>query len=344
MSTPAEQLKGQALAGGWVVGDLIPRTGTQTGGHFSCSYLVTNADGRTAFLKAMDYTRALTAPDPAMALNQLTSAFLFERQILQECSDRRMSRIVRAIDGGKTVVAGAAVEYLIFEHARGDIRAYLDASKQFDLIWTIACLHNICVGMQQLNLAQMAHQDLKPSNVLDFEQEGQKLADLGRAWHQARVSPHDALPCAGDRGYAPPELLYGHTMPDETERRYGTDFYLLGSMILFLFTGMRASALLLSEVDPQYHPRRWRGTYADVLPYLCHAFSINLTTIRNSFPDQAFGAEVVDIVQQMCDPNIATRGDKMHRSMHGSRFGLQRFVSRFDRLRAAARLGKFKHP
>jgi len=40
-----------------------------------------------------------------------------------------------------------------------------------------------------LNLAQMAHQDLKPSNVLDFEQEGQKLADLGRAYlHKQGVS------------------------------------------------------------------------------------------------------------------------------------------------------------
>ena len=72
MSTPAEQLKGQQLENGWVVGDLIPKTAAQTGGHFSCSYGVTNADGRSAFLKAMDYTAALSAPDPATALNELT--------------------------------------------------------------------------------------------------------------------------------------------------------------------------------------------------------------------------------------------------------------------------------
>ncbi|MES2220206.1 MAG: serine/threonine-protein kinase [Acidobacteriota bacterium] len=343
MSTPAEQLGGQTLTNGWTVGKLIVKTGDQTGGHFSCSYEVTNQDGRVAFLKAMDYARALAAPDPATALNELTSAFLFEREVLQECIEKKMSRVVRAIDGGKIAIGGQVVEYLIFEKARGDIRSYLDGAMEFDLVWTVTCIHNICVGIKQLNGANIAHQDLKPSNVLEFASEGQKLADLGRAWHRSRVSPHDLLACAGDRGYAPPELLYRYSDPNESDRRFGADFYLTGSMVLFLFTGMRASSMLLAELSPQHHPRRWKGTYHEVLPYLQHAFSINLATIKAAFPDSALGAEIVDVVQQMCDPNIATRGDRFHKAAHGSRFGMQRIVSRFDRLRSAAILGKVRH-
>ncbi|HUD15010.1 MAG TPA: protein kinase [Terracidiphilus sp.] len=345
MSTPAEQLQGLRLENGWVVGGPIPRTGAQTGGHFSCSYGVTNVDGTCAFLKAMDYTAALSAPDPATALNELTSAFLFEREVLEECADRRMSRIVRAIDGGRASAGGSTVEYLIFEEAKGgDIRKYLDCAPQFDLVWTLTCLHNICVGVRQLNGASIAHQDLKPSNVLHFPGEGQKLADLGRAWHKSRFSPHDALLFAGDWGYAPPELLYRYASPDESDRRFGADFYLVGSMVLFLFSGLRASEMLILALSPEHQPSAYRGTYEEVLPYLHHAFCVNLEEIGGWFPDAGLGKEVVDVVSQMCDPNLSTRGDRSHTAKFGSRFSLERFISRFDRLRMAAMLGRIRHP
>lgn len=180
MPTPAEQLEGPTLDNGWTVGPMIPRTPGHTGGHFSCAYNVSHSNGKGAFLKAMDYTSALSSADPAATLNLLTSAFLFEREVLQECADRKLTHIVKAIDGGKVNVGGMVVEYLVFEQARGDIRDCLDTLTQFNLTWTITCIHNICVGMRQLNGSSIAHQDLKPSNVLDFAQNSQKLADLGR--------------------------------------------------------------------------------------------------------------------------------------------------------------------
>lgn len=343
MTTPAQQLEGITLVNDWLVGSLIPRPAGQTGGHFSCAYTVTHPDGREAFLKAMDYTSALASPDPAAALNALTSAFLFEREVLQECADKRMSKVVKAIDGGKVIAGGSVVEYLIFEPALGDIRSHLDSLTSFDLVWRITCIHNICVGVRQLNGASIAHQDLKPSNVLEFGQDGEKLADLGRAWHRARVSPHDCLACAGDMGYAPPELLYGYVAPDEADRRFGADFYLVGSMVLFLLTGTRATQLLLSELDVPFHPSAWRGTYAEILPYLKHAFAANLAALRRMIPDTVLAEEIVDVYRQMCDPDITTRGDSRHHSKIGSRFSLERFVSRFDRLRTQAILGRIGH-
>ena len=136
----------------------------------------------------------------------------------------------------------------------------------------------------------MAHQDLKPSNVLVFD-EAEKIADLGRAWHNLRGSPHDAMTCAGDMGYAPPELLYGFTSANSNERRYGADFYLLGSMVFFMFTGLRANALLFITLAPEHHPKMWKGTYQEVLPYLSHAFSLMLQEFIASFSDSVLGAE-----------------------------------------------------
>jgi hypothetical protein len=115
-------------------------------------------------------------------------------------------------------------------------------------------------------------------------------------------------------------------------------------MALFLFTGMRASQMLLQELNTHHQPRFWRGTYREVLPYLQHAFAKNLLAIRDSFADKVLGVEITEVIQQMCDPDISSRGDKSHKSKYGSRFELQRFVSRFDRLRAAAIIGKLKHP
>ena len=343
--TPAEQLQGEALSNGWIVGDRLARTAAQTGGCFSCSYRVSNPDGRMAFLKAMDYTAALKEPDPAKALNELTSAFLFEREVLEECADKKMSRIVRAIDGGTTIIGGLSVQYLIFEEARnGDLRRHLADATQFNLVWALTCAHNICVGVRQLNSANIAHQDLKPSNVLCFEDTGQKLADLGRAWHKSRYSPHDSKLFAGDWGYAPPEFLYGYACPEESDRRFGGDFYLAGSLILFLFSGLRASQMLINALAPEHQPRTYTGTYQEVLPYLQHAFSSNIAQIGSWFSDSVLREEIVDVIQQMCDPDLSTRGDRSHTAKFGSRFSLERFVSRFDRLRTAAIIGRIKHP
>lgn len=101
--------------------------------------------------------------------------------------------------------------------------------------------------------------------------------------------------------------------------------------------------MLISELIPEHRPRIWKGTYDEVLPYLSHAFAKNLTDIELWFRDAVLRAELLDVVKQMCDPNLATRGDRSHTSKYGSRFALQRFVSRFDRLRTAAILGRIHH-
>ena len=61
-------------------------------------------------------------------------------------------------------------------------------------------LHHIAVGLQQLHGEGIAHQDLKPSNVLFFETFGAKLADLGCAdtLKNPASSPHGHWGITGD--------------------------------------------------------------------------------------------------------------------------------------------------
>ena len=66
--------------------------------------------------------------------------------------------------------------YIVFELASGDIRAEIERLPNFDLAWCLRSLHNATVGVQQLHSKDIAHQDIKPSNVLVFGMDGSKLA------------------------------------------------------------------------------------------------------------------------------------------------------------------------
>ena len=87
---PAECLVGLDLEGGWHVESIIKRHPKSTGGNFSVGYLVSNTDGRQAYLKALDFAAAFEHPDLARALQDLTTAYNFERDLLEKCRNRRV--------------------------------------------------------------------------------------------------------------------------------------------------------------------------------------------------------------------------------------------------------------
>ena len=187
----------------------------------------------------------------------MTSAYNFEADLLATCS--RMDRVVRALDRGEITIEGAeivpAVAYLIFEEADGDIRSALDElGSSFDYAWACRMLHHAATGLWQMHGAEMAHQDVKPSNVLTFGRGLSKLGDLGRASLRGATAPHDELDCAGDHTYAPPELLYRQVSPDWRARRQACDLYLLGSLTLFVFSGATMTAAILTFLDDGQYP------------------------------------------------------------------------------------------
>ncbi len=170
----------------------------------------------------------------------MTEAYNFERDLLETCGAKRMSRVVKALSSGQVdaVPGGVPVNYLIFEEAKGDVRGYLDEADAFDIAWVLRVLHHIATGLNQLHSAGIAHQDMKPSNALIFEDGASKVADLGCADQAGSQSPRGEQRVPGDRTYAPPELLYGHVPSDWKQRRQACDLYHLGSLALFLFTGV----------------------------------------------------------------------------------------------------------
>ncbi len=342
MLNPAKQLQDMVLNGGWRVLKPVPRPSSATGGHFSQCYLVESNDGTTAFLKALDYSEALESPDPARALQAMTDAYNFERDLLAKCRDRHMDRVVRALEDGSIRIdgapAGGVVQYIIFELGDGDVRSHLARSQRIDFAWHLRSLHNIATGLRQLHIAGIAHQDVKPSNVLVFDKNTSKVADLGSAAYKGHKGPTDEFPCAGDYTYAPPELLYRFIDPDWNQRRFGCDVYLLGSMVIFFFTGFGTTSMLMNELQETLQWRNWDGSFEDVLPYLRDAFGRVVDQFAANLPAGELRDELKIAVCQLCDPDPRRRGHPANRRGMGSPFSLERYVSKFDLLARRAEM------
>lgn len=333
---PAAQLAGLTLPNGWKVLDQITLAPGSSGSAYSYGYHVVAMDGRRAFLKALDFARAMKAADPARALQAMTQSFNFERDLLDQCRERKLSRVVQALDDGIVrLPGGETVQYLIFELADGDVRARMDEVRSFDLAWTLRSLHQVATGLNQLHRAGIAHQDVKPSNILTFGPRDAKICDLGKAAKKGLEPPHEQDVIAGDPSYAPPELLYAEAPAQWHARRMGCDNYHLGSMAMFFFTSVDATGAMFTHLDPSLYPGSWTDSYPAVVPYLRAAFETALV----DFGDRVHSAvrpELVGAVRQLCEPDPNLRGHPRNRIGSGNRYSLERYVALFDRLAARA--------
>jgi len=343
--TPAKQLLGAVLKDGWKVKDYINRPKNGTGGHFSESYIVESDKGERAFLKAMDYHKVMKSEDPAKSIQPLVDAYNFERSILEQCKNKKLSKIIRLVDHGTIHLDEtdpfSAVQYIIFELAKGDIRNHIENFNNVNVAWTLRMLHNVAVGLKQLHGADIAHQDIKPSNILVLDKHASKVTDLGRAASKFQNSPFDTLPVAGDRSYAPPELLYEKLSTDWGDRRLGCDIYLLGSLTVFMFTGVNMTSFLLSKLDDAFHWNNWGGSYEEVLPYIENAFSQAIVEIEEVLNESSIEHkdDLIRAIRQLCEPNPAKRGHPKNIMSIGNSYSLERYCSLFDRL---AKRAEFK--
>lgn len=340
---PVLCLEGRELENGWKVAKRLPVRGEagfegRTGGNFSVGYIV-EKDGISAFMKVFDIGRALSSPPAQIAieLQRISTAYLHEKELLELCESAKLDKIVKILGAG-TITDGAHVPilYLIFEKADGDIRSLLGSLGAVEDAWRLKHLHQVAIGLAQLHQQKVAHQDLKPSNVFVFEEknEGAKIGDLGRASRMGRMAEHDAFQIAGDPNYAPPEQIYGYEAQDWVNRREACDLYHLGSLICFLFTGLSPTTGILLNIGRDLMPKPfgpWQGLYVDALPFLTAAYTKFLAELQQKLPSWC-GEELLLLIRTACDPDVHRRGDPAARSTFGKPIGMDRYISKLDRL------------
>ena len=342
----AENLVGTKLDDGWVISRKLPKPGDQgaedlTGSHFSIGYIAAK-DKTEAFLKVIDVETVVRGTGASLIerLKNVTDSHSFECSILDICHKAKLDRVVRVLLQGELKPPSGSVfpiPYILFELADGDVRKIVSRTNRLDDAWRLNVLHDVAVGLQQLHSQDIAHQDLKPSNVLIFDRDGKgaKIGDLGRASRRGMESGHDNLEIAGALVYAPPEQIFGLIPELWVDRREGCDLYHLGTLAGFLFSGTTPTDYYLQTLDHNVRPRSWSGAgkcdYQAALPLLISTFTAFIAQIREDFPNWA-ADELSQMIMYACNPDYKKRGDPDARSRTGSPLGVETFVSRFDRL------------
>jgi serine/threonine protein kinase len=350
---PCEQLAGKDVPGErkgktWKVLQKVVRSSDATGGKFSIGYQARHEDGTLGFLKATDIgllVKSNAADTPLERMQRALNEQAFERKILEICRGSNLDRIVHAIDHGQIEVTDGGVRdvvfYIIFERAEGDVRTQTSREQRQTLSWTLCALHNLAVAIQQLHVQKIAHNDVKPSNFLVFEQYLQKLADLGRATSEKESGPWDGVKYSGDGNYAAPEFWYYHyTVPKIGNKidfsvRQASDLFHLGSMGFFLVTGQRLTPLMRTKLRPEHNPLNWNGNFYDVLPYVRDAFGECMIVFESELPKDAKGNLIPEAIAlkatiaQLCEPDPDLRGHPLNKT-DGNKYGVERYISQFD--------------
>ena len=334
----AENLLGKIINGKWKVCKKYEKNSDDTGGMFSVGYEVENS-GKKAFLKAFNFKTVFNKDNMMELLNMFSEAYNYEKEILERCYQKRLKHTVNILDAGSIKEVGYVipVPYLIFEMAEKSLRNKInEINKKIDTIWNIKCCHQIAVALQEIHNTDIAHLDLKPSNILIFGNDLNKLTDFGRS--SMKVSKHKGYyengEFEGDSNYSPIERLYGINEGDWYELKIGTDFYLMGSFIFQLFTGYSITTAIMNRLDIQFRWYNWRGNYSDVYSYIFEIYSSVMYDFKNKLlkiADSKTSEEIINIVDEMCNPDKMRRGDpELIKRKIERKYELQRYITRLD--------------
>jgi serine/threonine protein kinase len=333
-------LLGKTLKTGWRVTEKVKAKPGSSGGAFSVCYLA-EKEGKIGFLKALNVLTFLNDEDIDLpkAMAETLNTFNFEKEILEKCGNKNLSKVSKLLDAGSENITGYIinnVNYLIFEKADDDVRNYINFSNNIDLAWKLRSLHNIAVGIKQLHSIDISHQDLKPSNVFIFNEELSKIGDLGRALCDTISGPHSNRNFAGDSRYAPPEVYHRFVLPDWNDKVFAIDCYLLGSMAAFYITGQSMTALLGKQINPNISILTL--PFEEALPYWIEGFDNVMQNLEIDLVDFEDKDLFITNVRMLCYPDPRNRGHFKNIKGNGNSFNMIRFVEAFNLMARKAEL------
>lgn len=339
MSTQAHNLVGETISGGWTICKKVLKAANDTGGYFSVQYIAEKANGDKCFLKAIDIEKALSmssslGADFAKILQEQLDTYNYERDLLEYCKNHSTSKVVLIKDSGVIQKPGTfiPVPYLTFDLADGNVKQYVKFQNDLDFAWKLKSLHDIANGLQQLHNIDIIHQDIKPSNILQFSDDS-KLTDLGRSKCKTMEGPYDDMIFSGDKTYAPLEIFseFSFLQPiDWYDRNLSMDSYLLGNLMTFYFTGLNMTALLkdkLLKIGISSY-----GTVEERKAYIDNFFAESIEEIRNCIPYPAYADDICTMISQLCNPDPMKRSDEKTLRQRGSNFSLYRYITKLDLL------------
>ena len=331
----AKELVGYVVADRWEFTTLQYETKPNTGGNFGVGYFVNDRVDRVErFIKVVDFRARLADISQLTALLQVAN---FEVEMHKYCV--RMSKVVRMLEHGQLFfVTPDGREYsflcLVLEKGEGDIKSHVNFLPDQSPYWKLWVLRDVALAATQIERGNLAHNDIKPSNVIRFESKGTehniKLGDIGRAVTKSGSGPFDGIDWAGDPRHRPIELMYGWKEPEFQNRHTAADAYMLGNLMSFLFVGASLTERIVNSLPAEHRPGVHQGSYEQVLDIVRHAW---MTVVREqiapSFPPEV-RQELTALLLCLTDPDPRVRGDAAARRQ--GLVGMDRIHSKLELL------------
>ena len=338
----AEDLAGITINGRFRLERRLHLGKQESGGNFGVGYVATDLhDGNQRFVKIVDFRKRMHALEE---LSDILDWAKFEVLMHKACM--RMSKVVRMVAHGQLAFLedGASEPYnficVVMELGEGDIKNHIDYDPKGSVYWKLWVLREISLAIVQMERASLAHNDIKPSNVIRFGSDGDrhsiKLGDVGRAVTKSGDGPFDDWIWAGDPRHKPLETLYGYQEREWQDRSTAADAYMLGNLAAFLFAGASMTERIVSSLPPALRPGTFIGNYRDIIDVIRHAWNTVLEEqITPTFPEQSRD-ELSRIIRGLTDPDPAVRGEPGARKT--GTLGLDRIHSQLERIARQAQI------
>ena len=330
-------LEGRVLKSGWRVLKKIEPKSNRQKGKYSVCYMV-EKDGLQRFMKVMDINEHIRHIEPnetsADVFRRVLNQYVYERDVCNLCKGKHLTNVTIVLDAGEESLdenVYIPMYYLIFEKADGDVIDAMEESAHLDFAWRLRSLHSVAVALQQLHTVGITHEDIKPSNILTFdEKKTTKVGDLGCSTCDTIRSPFEQNPFPGDHNYAPPERAYHYHIEDLKLSKKLTDCYLLASLITYYITGASLNALIMQYLPKSHKPGNFTGSFHDVKDYLDVAFSKALERLRQDIPYVEIEDIIIGIVRQLGDPDPNRRCRENENDTQSTRSQIEKAISSLD--------------
>lgn len=341
MQGPATMLSGSLLQNTWLVGERLSYYSGSTGHSRSCCYRGADKAGTPVFIKAYDF-RQNEIFGEIRELSWLLREFINEADILKQCRENQLSRPVRLLADGNTSIGGETVHYLVCEFASGgSVRDLMSLHpEELSTPYKLKLLKDTAAGLAQLHSRNIAHQDIKPSNVVIAGPKSAKISDFGSASSsELDASPHDSLPFVGEMQYAPYERLYGQG-GTWAQRRVACDLFLLGNLTFTLFVGVPFTPFVISQLPEDLQPIKYSGKFTEILPDLIREQSLILPLFAEAKFPELIREQLLVLISELCNPDVSKRGHTRSRFSGAGQYGLERYISAFNCLATRSEVHK----
>jgi serine/threonine protein kinase len=327
---PADRFTNENLKNGWqIISKYQPKH--TDGASYSFCYIVSNGE-KEGFLKAFDYSDLRKAGGKAL-FKHLNHKFESELAMLKRCNDLNIDSVIKLLHSDSYFfeenVIDERVDYFILEYSKDDnLFSCLTDGNLKEFAAKFQALIHVFDGLENLHNNGIMHLDIKATNLVHFLKERvTKITDFGSA--RKFISDldedlHDELnSIITTRQYAPPEFFYKeeeYALEDWNKYRRKIDLYLVGNVIVKLFTNLSFTTLLKKALPDFYDwdmPHN-EGKMKQFLPTLISAASEVYQIIENEIHnlnkecgnplERQHVEDLVKIIAELCNPNPDERG------------------------------------